>query len=113
VNVSDGYYILDGHEPVMVSPEEWRNWRVKNDEQRTVAKDQIGEVCVSTVFLGIDDSFGSGPPILFESMVFGGRYDEDMDRYETWEEAEAGHRAMVEKVKADTPPGDGCGGRGT
>ncbi|MFP5261009.1 MAG: hypothetical protein ACLGJB_03785 [Blastocatellia bacterium] len=55
---------------------------------------------VSTVFLGLDHSFGDGPPLLYETMVFPskGNYSEiDVDRYSTWKEAQAGHKRMVEK----------------
>jgi hypothetical protein len=58
---------------------------------------------VSTVFLGLDYSFehhGRGP-ILWETMVFGGPLDEEMDRCGgTREQAEAMHAAMVERVRA-------------
>jgi len=55
---------------------------------------------ISTVFLGIDHSFGFGEgPLLFETMVFNGPLDGEQDRYSTWDEAEAGHKAMVERVK--------------
>jgi hypothetical protein len=48
------------------------------------------------VFLGIDHNFfGDGPPILFETMVFGGPMDQDQRRYSTWDEAEFGHAAIV------------------
>src|SRR5258706_13563526 len=39
---------------------------------RHVAKTDFGDVRVSTVFLGFDRSFGQGPPLLFETMIFGG-----------------------------------------
>lgn len=55
---------------------------------------------VSTVWLGLDHSFGRGPPLIFESMVFGSPDPEkngDCDRYGTLEEAKAGHAAMVAK----------------
>ena len=65
---------------------------------RTVAKDTIGDVDISTVFLGIDHGF-NGRILLFETMVFGGEFDQDQDRYETWDEAEKGHKFMVDKVK--------------
>ena len=55
---------------------------------------------VSTVFLGIDHNFGEGKPLLFETMVFGGKLDEETERYSTWEEAVEGHNHMVEKVNA-------------
>jgi hypothetical protein len=31
---------------------------------------------VSTVFLGTNHSFGFEPPLLFETMIFGGRFDD-------------------------------------
>jgi hypothetical protein len=51
---------------------------------------------VSTVFLGLDHAWGDGPPLLFETMIFGGTEDEYCERYSTWEEAEAGHKKAVE-----------------
>lgn len=69
---------------------------------RHVGLDTIDDVTVSTVFLGIDHSFGSGPPLLFETMVFGGPLDEEQVRYSTEAEAAAGHKAMVERVRAAT-----------
>lgn len=53
---------------------------------------------VSTVFLGLDHQYGDGPPLLFETMVFGGPLDHEMNRYSTWNEAEKGHQEMVERV---------------
>lgn len=51
--------------------------------------------CVSTVFLGIDHNFGDGAPLLFETMIFGGKHNEYQRRYATWTEAEAGHKHAV------------------
>lgn len=77
----------------------WGRWLETADRQ--VANTLVGDVRVSTVFLGLDHSFGDDrPPILFETMVFGGSLEDEMDRYATWDEAEKGHAAMVEKVKA-------------
>lgn len=59
----------------------------------------IGNVDVSTVFLGLDHSFGNGSPMLFETMVFGGLLDGEIDRCSTWEGAEKMHEAMCERVK--------------
>ncbi len=56
----------------------------------------IGETHISTVFLMIDHGYAgylSVPPILFETMVFGGEYDDWCNRYCTWDEAQAGHQA--------------------
>jgi hypothetical protein len=54
---------------------------------------------ISTVFLGIDHNLeGDGPPLLFETMVFGGKLDQEQDRYATYDEALAGHGAMKRRV---------------
>ena len=53
---------------------------------------------VSTVWLGMDHNFGSGAPLIFETMVFPSQGDFgelDMDRYATEAEAITGHEAMV------------------
>ena len=70
---------------------------------RHVAKTEVGDASVSTVFLVIDHQFGDGPPILFETMVFGGdRADENQWRYLTWDEAAAGHDAVVSALRDGT-----------
>ena len=56
------------------------------------------EVRVSTVWLGLDHNFGDDPPLIFETMIFGGSLDEDQKRYSTEAEALAGHEAMVQKA---------------
>ena len=92
------YYILEGKEAVPADLLTWGRW-FESTENRAVAKTDIGDVRVSTVFLGTDYRFGEGPPLLFETMVFGGMLDQDMERYTTWEEAEQGHAEMVARVK--------------
>lgn len=90
-------YILaeDGKTPVATdSMLLWGRMQV-DIERRTVAKsrDEEREIAVSTVFLGINYNFsGEGPPILFETMIFGGKSDERQWRYSSWEEAERGHK---------------------
>jgi hypothetical protein len=65
-------------------------------------KDEFGteiEIHVSTVFLGINHNFrGEGPPIVFETMVFGGAFDRQQRRYATWEEAEWGHIEILTEI---------------
>ena len=56
----------------------------------------MGRVFISTVFLGIDHSFTRiGPPVLWETMIFGGRLDEEQWRYTSEAEAIRGHRRVV------------------
>jgi len=71
---------------------------------------------VSTVFLGLDQrgpfrEEGSGPPILFETMIFwDGPLDTDGARYATWEEAERGHEEFVWRVRIALGASDPLGG---
>lgn len=113
------HYRLRGHEvEVVYSWYEWGQWFEKADRQ--VAETMLeGDIRVSTVFLGLDHRFGDpGPPLVFETMVFGppeemsifGRikvlrpelsFDGAFDRYATWDEAEAGHKRIVELVERE------------
>jgi hypothetical protein len=92
-------YILQGHKAVLVDRETYINQQEKQD--RTVAKSTIGNYLVSTVFPGLDHQWHAhGPPLLFETMVFGkGELDERQERCTTWEEAEAMHETMCEEVR--------------
>lgn len=93
-------YILDGHEAV---PEpylmKWGAWLQSAD--RVVKKTKLPDCEISTVFLGLDHGYDpSKPPLIFETMVFGGKFDQEMERYSTWDEALSGHQTMIEKVKS-------------
>jgi hypothetical protein len=67
---------------------------------RRVAGTLIGPVRVSTVFLGIDHRFGGkGPPLVFETVIFGGIHDGEMWRYSSWDDAETGHAQAVKRVR--------------
>ena len=93
-------YILNGHEVVPCSDfMQWAMWFESAD--RIVAKDTVGDSDISTVFLGLDHSFGEGPPLIFETMVFGGKLSDKMARYSTWDEAVSGHNTMIERVRAE------------
>ena len=96
-------YILNGHTPV-VEPDlmKWAQWFETAD--RHVVRDKVGDKEVSTVFLGLDYSFdylGKAKPIFFETMIFNEKGEAEDDwRYCTWEEAEAGHKKIVEELKS-------------
>src|SRR5687767_12387471 len=91
-------YVLDGHTPVLCH--DLLQWAqcFGGEDARRVADTTIGEARVSTVFLGLDHSFGYGPPLLFETMVFGGPLDQEQERCTTWEQAEEMHKAMCARV---------------
>ena len=105
------YYKLDGHTPVPVDNIlEWGVWFQTSIEERIVKQDGDEGTgwWVSTVFLALDHAFMNGPPVLFETLVFAPKtvppalaeLDGQMERYSTWEEAEAGHRRMCARVRA-------------
>ena len=76
---------------------QWARWF--EAAERQVAVTMVGSSKILTVFLGLDHRFdGAGPPVLFESQVFGGAEDGEQERYTTWGEAVLGHRAMVDRV---------------
>lgn len=54
---------------------------------------------ISTVWLGMNHQYGDGPPVIFETMVFGGGLDQDAERWSTEADARAGHEKWVEKVR--------------
>jgi len=93
-------YILDGRNPIRCADFMTRaRWFETSD--RHVAKTDFGDVRVSTVFVGLDCSLGDGPPLLFETMIFGGPFDQDkyQERCSTWEEADAQHAKAVEVAR--------------
>lgn len=95
------HYILnDANVAVPVDLMTWAKWYEVNHERRRVAREEFADgVVVSTVFLGLDHSWGDGPRLIFETMVFGGPLDQETYRYATWAQAEAGHAVMVERVR--------------
>lgn len=92
------HYILDANHNIFEADlMTWARWFENGD--RVVAKTPLPGCEVSTVFLGLDHRFGPGSPLLFETMVFGGPFDQEQERYSTWAEAEAGHARMVDKCQ--------------
>ncbi len=59
-----------------------------------------GAVKVSTVFLGLNHQYGDGPPVLYETMIFGGEHDELQARYHTRAEAAQGHADVVNLLES-------------
>lgn len=68
-------------------------WHESGVDMWRVGYTELGDVTVSTVFLGMDFGFWDGPPRVFETMIFGGDHDGTQWRYSTWAEAERGHAA--------------------
>lgn len=106
------YYSRKGE---AISAEQWRDAVSEKDAKRVAETTLPNGYWVSTVWLGINHSFGSGRPLIFETMVFphnkqddGGKGvtgwgDVDSDRYSTEAEALEGHARMVETWSAKDP----------
>lgn len=100
-------YILDGHTPVPYEDiHGWARWFESAD--RHVANEYLVDaegrtVHVSTVFLGMDHAWGVGPPVLFETMIFGGEENDYQERYHTWDEAVDRHQVLVDLIRTGHP----------
>lgn len=94
------YFILKDRQVIGTNDlMEWGRW-MQTDE-RLLFADEIHGVRISTVFLGLDHAFGGRPPVLFETMIFGGEHAEEMWRYHTWDEAARGHKKAVKLVRLE------------
>lgn len=98
------YYILDeNNNPKKAELLEWAKWSGQVDVRKIKFdsfENGTGKINVSTVFLGLDHNFDdNGPPLVFETMIFGGIHDQYQDRYSTIEEALAGHETAVQLVQ--------------
>ncbi len=90
------YFTLDERGEPQEAPDliTWGKWFETAD--RHLASDRLdsaaGEVHVSTVFLGTNHNYRfEGPPVLWETMVFGGPLSEEQERYSSRKDALAGH----------------------
>lgn len=92
------YYNRDGSE---MTREEWLTSYESNRGKKRVAETTLPDgKWVSTVWLGLNHSYGDGPPMIFETMVFENKQnlsEEDCEQYSTEAEALEGHQRMVEK----------------
>ena len=105
------YYILEGRTPVPCSRETWERFFILSHKMRRVAETKLDGYYISTVFLGLDLDYRNEPPLLFETMIFGGQYssldslehddgkEEYQERCSTWEEAEAQHAKAIRHVE--------------
>lgn len=93
------YYDWDGH-PITLE-----QWVKLFGQKRHFGDTDLGSLGrVSTVWLGLDHSWGGGTPVIFETMVFGGPLDQEGMRYCTAEDARAGHEFMVMRLTSLADP---------
>lgn len=99
------FYKLDEDKNVILTDIiDWANFIEggASENYKTVGKDKINKLIISTVFLGLCHNYSQFPgrPIVFKTMIFKGKkalgYQE---RYSTWQQAEEGHQRAIEWVK--------------
>ena len=92
------YYVLKDHEVVPAKDLfEWAYFFEKPDRllfHNMLFKDRVR---VSTVFIGIYEN-------LFETMIFGGKYNGEQWRCDTWEQAEAQHVHAITVARGKAKP---------
>lgn len=92
------YYKLVNREPVECSFQEACELEMWKSDDRIIEQTKIGEILISTVFLGSGYTYG-GLPQLFETMVFGEELDNCCWRYYDWQGALQGHFRVVKTIK--------------
>lgn len=112
------HYVLDeAGEPKVVDLLVWAEWFEHAHDERVVLQTAISRrgrrviewplhlrghgIGISTVFLGLDHNWNEdGPPVLWESMIFGGLLNGECRRYTSKLDALTGHAALVERARA-------------
>jgi len=97
-------FILDSNGEPVAEPDllTWAQWIEDHDQERIVLQSTVGDITISTVFLGLDHNWKQkGKPLIYETMIFGGSHNYYTKRYSTKEEAETGHAAAVGLVAAE------------
>ena len=98
------YYILKNKEIIPV--DSVITWAEEFQKQSSIIKQNnfrtiLGKsIFVSTVFIGINTSLNDEKPLLFETMIFGGKHDHYKVKYHTYNEAEEGHEKAVKLAKS-------------
>lgn len=98
-------YILDKDgKPKKSDIKEWSKWwansEANSEDRHIVMLDKLPSGEISTIFLSVDSSTSrTGPPILWETMVFGGKLDGEQRRYTSEAAAILGHKELVNRVR--------------
>lgn len=105
------WYKLNEDHTVEVLPEgEYPKLGEFSESTKHVGNSFVGDQRISTVFLHFDHGLNFGnpeepyPPVLFESMIFGGSNNEYQRRYHTYDEALEGHNNLVKALEEERHP---------
>ena len=93
------WYILDkNNKPIRSTIVDCGEWLKENPERKAVKQEHIGDIFISTVFLGLDHAWDSDVPVLWETMIFGGENDQYQDRYTSIKDALEGHKKALNLI---------------
>lgn len=95
------YYILVDRKPVQVDLMAWAKW-FEDFDKRQVFRTEFPDAWVSTIFIGMD--CGVLHREFFETAFCINGSLEVCARYDTWEEADAGHKfacSVIEEIQAE------------
>ena len=87
-----------------ISFERWSDLMCDDNQRRVGWDEPRPGVYVSTVWLGLNHGHDHDQPLIFETMVFNGSWDQDFCRYSTQVEAVIGHLDVVERLAAGLEP---------
>jgi hypothetical protein len=94
LTLDENYYDKTGNP---ISIDEW-SVIFKDMEYKRVRLSKGNGSTVSTVWLGLDHSYGDEPLKIFETLVQSGPLADEMWRYSTLEEAIEGHEHVVRLI---------------
>lgn len=91
------FYTLDDNKDLIPTndPSVWSRFLIYERDKCIVRQDSVGEYTISTVFVGWGGGgWGTGNPRIFETLITGPE-DDVFFLWGSWEEASAGHQALV------------------
>lgn len=99
------YVIVKGqpiHEPDLYK---WSDWYQRNHRRHRIGDTRIGDQRISTRNMGLDLAWGrSNPPVLWETMIFGGPHDMAQWRYTSRQAAIETHTRIVKHLRYGMAP---------
>ena len=99
--MSNWYKLDENNNPVKAKDiEDYMDWDDENIDRIRVMQQTIDGVTISTVFLGLDHSYtkDNTKPLLWETMIFEGKYDQYQERYHSFNDAVDGHFKALDLV---------------
>ncbi len=92
------FYVLKNRIPVAADAKTWAEFILASDN--IVAHERINGFEVSTSFIGMVREPGKANPLVFETLVAGNGSRSLAGQYCSWQDAQAGHRIIVQELAA-------------